>query len=93
MVNEGFVMKLSDMKIAGWFAFWQLLQKSIPFTGFKLKMDFEGVKGAISSGGYTLIDVRNPEEVQQHGKIPTGINIPCKFIQRLSIALQCFSSL
>ena len=45
-------------------------------------MDFEGVKAAISSGGYTLIDVRNPEEVQQHGKIPTGINIPCKFIQR-----------
>ena len=56
-------------------------------------MDFEGVKGAISSGGYTLIDVRNPEEVQQHGKIPTGINIPCEFIQRFLKELQCFSSL
>ena len=44
-------------------------------------MDFEGVKAAISSGGYTLIDVRNPEEVQQYGKIPTGINIPRKLIQ------------
>lgn len=31
-----------------------------------------------------LIDVRQPEELEQEGKIPTAINIPCKFYSQIN---------
>ena len=42
----------------------------------KDKMDFEGVKDGVKTGSLLVIDVRNPDEIANHGKIPTSINIP-----------------
>lgn len=39
---------------------------------------YEEVKDLPNHPEKLLIDVRNPEEVQASGKIPTSINIPCK---------------
>ena len=41
-------------------------------------MDFEGVKATVESKNALIVDVRNPNELQEHGIIPTSKNIPCK---------------
>ena len=41
-------------------------------------MDFEGVKNALANNEITLIDVRNPGELQTDGKIPNSHNVPRK---------------
>ena len=43
-------------------------------------MEFEDVKKGLSEKTLVLIDVRNPDELVKHGKIPGSINIPCKFL-------------
>ncbi|XP_072939661.1 rhodanese domain-containing protein CG4456-like [Epargyreus clarus] len=39
-------------------------------------VDFQEVKKATSDGKVLIVDVREPEEVKEHGKIPNSINIP-----------------
>ena len=41
------------------------------------KMDFDKVKQGLADNAFTLIDVRNRDEVQA-GKIPGAKNLPCK---------------
>ena len=41
-------------------------------------MKFENVKSGLSDKSLILIDVRNPDELEKHGKIPGSINIPRK---------------
>ena len=41
-------------------------------------MEFENVKSGLSDKSLILIDVRNPDELEKHGKIPGSINIPRK---------------
>lgn len=36
------------------------------------------MKGAISNNSILIVDVREPDEIKEHGKIPNSINIPCK---------------
>ena len=40
-------------------------------------MEYEEVKAALADKSLMLIDVRNPDELEKHGKIPGSINIPC----------------
>lgn len=44
---------------------------------------YEEVVALTKKPSVLLIDVREPSELQQLGKIPTSINIPCKFKFRL----------
>ena len=44
-------------------------------------MNFESVKVALAGKEITLIDVRNPGELQTDGKIPNSHSIPRKYIQ------------
>lgn len=46
----------------------------------ELTVDFDYVKKATANNAALIIDVREPEEVKEHGKIPNSINIPCKYI-------------
>ena len=39
-------------------------------------MEFENVKAGLADKTLLLIDVRNPDELEKHGKIPGSINIP-----------------
>ena len=41
-------------------------------------MEYEDVKSGLADKSLALIDVRNPDELVKHGKIPGSINIPCK---------------
>ena len=43
------------------------------------EMDFNTVQKGIRSGDFTLIDVRNVNEVQTAGKIPSSHLIPRKY--------------
>ena len=43
-------------------------------------MDFNAVKEGLSGGKITLIDVRNPGELESDGKIPGSFNVPCKYL-------------
>ncbi|KAF0300532.1 Rhodanese domain-containing protein [Amphibalanus amphitrite] len=38
--------------------------------------DFAAVKEAVDTGSATIVDVRNPGELQEEGKIPKAINLP-----------------
>lgn len=40
--------------------------------------DYQYVKKATKNNNILLVDVREPDEVKEHGKIPNSINIPCK---------------
>lgn len=46
----------------------------------ELIVDYEHVKNATSDGQTLIIDVREPEEIKEHGKIPNSVNITCKWI-------------
>ncbi|XP_022117921.1 putative thiosulfate sulfurtransferase, mitochondrial [Pieris rapae] len=39
-------------------------------------VDFEYVNKAINNRNILIIDVREPDEIKEHGKIPNSINIP-----------------
>ena len=41
-------------------------------------MEYADVKSGLADKSIALIDVRNPDELVKHGKIPGSINIPCK---------------
>ncbi len=41
--------------------------------------DYEYVKGLANQPEKLLVDVRNPDELEEAGKIPHSINIPCKY--------------
>ena len=49
------------------------------------KMEFESVKAGLADKSLVLIDVRNPDELEKHGKIPGSINIPCKLFYKCCI--------
>lgn len=53
---------------------------------------YEEIKDLPNHPGKLLIDVRNPDEVQTSGQIPTSINIPCKFYDVKFSKLNDFSS-
>ena len=57
-------------------------QFSAAESGLKVSyvMEFEDVNAGLGDKSLLLIDVRNPDEIQQHGKIPGSINIPRKYI-------------
>lgn len=40
---------------------------------------YEEIKDLPNHPEKLLVDVRNPDELQATGQIPTSINIPCKF--------------
>ena len=44
----------------------------------ELIVDYDYVNKAASDNKSLIIDVREPEEIKEHGKIPNSINIPCK---------------
>lgn len=44
----------------------------------ELIVDYAYVKKALSDNNTLLVDVREPEEIKEHGKIPNSVNIPCK---------------
>nr|XP_053603272.1 uncharacterized protein LOC128671110 isoform X2 [Plodia interpunctella] len=39
-------------------------------------VDFEQVKKATNQKDVLIVDVREPDEIKEHGKIPNSINIP-----------------
>lgn len=41
-------------------------------------VDYEYVRNSIADCNKLIVDVREPEEIKEHGKIPNSINIPCK---------------
>ena len=43
-------------------------------------MDFDGVKQGLEESSIVLIDVRNPDEVRNLGRIPGSHNLPRKFV-------------
>ena len=56
----------------------RLRQLFAPIFNNSVKMDFSEVKQGLEAGSILLIDVRNPDEVRNLGKIPGSHNIPCK---------------
>lgn len=42
-------------------------------------VDFDYVKRVALRNEVMIIDVREPDEIKEHGKIPNSINIPCKY--------------
>lgn len=44
----------------------------------ELTVDYDYVKIATSNNNVLIVDVREPDEIKEHGKIPNSINIPCK---------------
>ena len=49
-----------------------------PGLRVNIVMEYEDVKSGLADKSIALIDVRNPDELVKHGKIPGSINIPCK---------------
>lgn len=47
-------------------------------------VNYEQVKDLPNHPEITLIDVREPKELQETGSIPTSINIPCKLLGKYS---------
>lgn len=45
----------------------------------EITVDFDYVKKATNDENIIIIDVREPNEIKEYGKIPNSINIPCKF--------------
>lgn len=43
-----------------------------------ITVDYDYVKKAVNNTRTLIIDVREPEELIEHGYIPSSINIPCK---------------
>lgn len=41
-------------------------------------VDYEYVKKVTKSKDTLIIDVREPDEIKEHGKIPNSVNIPCE---------------
>ncbi|KPJ08854.1 Uncharacterized protein C4H3.07c [Papilio machaon] len=39
-------------------------------------VDYDYVKNATSNKNILIVDVREPDEIKEHGKIPNSINIP-----------------
>ncbi|CAB3239113.1 unnamed protein product [Arctia plantaginis] len=55
----------------------RMLSQQHPVSQAKeLTVDFDYVKKATANNETLIIDVREPEEVKEHGKIPNSINIP-----------------
>lgn len=46
----------------------------------ELTADYDYVKKATKNTGILIVDVREPDEVKEHGKIPNSVNIPCKYL-------------
>ncbi len=44
-----------------------------------MDMDFDGVKRGTEDGTIVLLDVRNKNELQEVGKIPTSVNVPREY--------------
>lgn len=44
----------------------------------QVNVDYEYVQKATENNNVLIIDVREPEEVKEHGKIPNSVNIPCE---------------
>ena len=68
-------------------------QFSAAESGLKVNyvMEFEDVKAGLGDKSLVLIDVRNPDEIQQHGKIPGSINIPLpKLRKAFEMCEECF---
>lgn len=42
-------------------------------------VDYDYVKNATTNKNILVIDVREPNEVKEHGKIPNSVNIPCTY--------------
>lgn len=42
-------------------------------------VDYDYVKNATKNKNILVIDVREPNEVKEHGKIPNSVNIPCTY--------------
>nr|QGA73365.1 heat shock protein 67B2-like [Spodoptera frugiperda] len=42
----------------------------------ELTADYDYVKKATKNTGILIVDVREPDEVKEHGKIPNSVNIP-----------------
>lgn len=58
----------------------------------KRVMSYEDMLKVIHQPEKVIIDVRNPDEVNSTGKIPSSINIPCKTIL-LSIQINFYKSI
>lgn len=43
-----------------------------------LTVNYDYVKKATSDSNILIVDVREPDEIKEHGKIPNSINIPCR---------------
>ncbi|XP_034829958.1 rhodanese domain-containing protein CG4456-like [Maniola hyperantus] len=56
----------------------------------ELTVDYNQVKSATTNEKILIVDVREPEEVKEHGKIPNSINIP---LGNVSIALGTMSEI
>lgn len=46
----------------------------------ELTVDYDYVKQATANNSTLIIDVREPREIVEHGKIPNSVNIPCKLL-------------
>ncbi|RVE44030.1 hypothetical protein evm_011328 [Chilo suppressalis] len=49
---------------------------SVQVTPEEMIVNYEEVKKAISNNDILIVDVRQPDEIKEHGKIPNSINIP-----------------
>lgn len=51
-------------------------------------VDYNYVKAMVDQPEKCLVDVRNPDELQEAGKIPHSINIPCEYKEVKSYAVE-----
>lgn len=54
----------------------------------KTQISFDELKSLIVDGKVTLVDVREPEDLQNTGCLPNCINIPCE--DQSELLLVCF---
>lgn len=56
-----------------------------------MSADYDYVKKATADSKVVIVDVREPDEVKEHGKIPNSINIPCKhyYFTHFSSTIPC----
>ena len=50
-----------------------------PKVNRRTELDYEELSTLLIMEDVSLIDVRNPSELQYYGEIPGSVNIPCKY--------------
>lgn len=60
---------------------------SVQPTIEEMIVSYDEVKNATSNKGILIVDVREPDEIKEHGKIPNSINIPLGDVTKVLSAM------